>query len=585
MPGDGVKFGEAWVEIHAKLDEYEREIEGAEKRTTEAIDRIEVKTRGLSDTFRNVGQGFAGIAEGTKDLGILGMHAVAFYLQLTRWQRILSVIRFLFAGVTAGIAAAGAAFVLPIVFAGDLVRMIEKMPSAISRAVDWVKKLTFEDVQVGIGKAIQSIPIFGRALSETASVLSRALGGPDFTEDIRKAEEAVRRMRIEAEAMRDAFKAASRDHGLEDAGRNSRRATQLEDVEGPDRVRLETQFNEEDLVRQAREIGMRYAQVFHERNENLRRALEAEEITKEEFDIKMAADEQRRAQLLAMRDKDLTEALIAARAEGAAKLRQAEQQQAMQRADELESLNQQIIDQRVRLELAGADAQAEQIRLSFSRQIMQAEREGEEQRAALLRELAQLRIEEVRRGERDRFDAQAEEIAQGAARIQQEIARAELEGQNDPLSLRIFDIDADVNSRIDALTQKLIELRDAQAAVKGDNLVDHIQQFNAFGEQIRTVEGMIAALNHLREVRVANAKAEAADWEFDQAVKQKRNERTGQFSQVSLDQLSFGSPRQEEGWTFDKAMRDDGLEVQKASRDELKAIRAALERGVPAFVS
>lgn len=669
MAGNEVKFGEAWVEIHAKLDDYDREIAQVEQRTTRAIERIETQSRGLTQQFRDLGQGASGfteageaIARTTFRIGLLYTSTRLARAGMTQLASALgTVARFL-----------GSMPVLILTIAahlGDVIRFARSVPDRLRSFWDWLRtpidlRAIFTNLSVGVDGFMRRIPILSSlwtGLARTVSEVSELLGGPNFDREIDEARERTRQLTEQMMALRRATEAIRLDDSLLNRARELGDAERLVGLEGVARLREEEKQALEDMERSKNAIRRRAHEDWQREITQLRRqaaraqGLEGdmpellpefdEAAFRRDFATQIEALNTRRTQAMERAEKSFADAVQAQRRLSAALIAQAEQEDAMRRIEQIEALQSQIIEARVNLEAIGFDRQAQHIRVSFRRQILAAEREGDAERAALLRELADLRIEEVRRREEQRFEAQAEAIRANAQRIGQEIRRAELEAQGDELALRLFDIDTDIDRRSDELAEWLSRLRDEFAALKETMTFADMDRAMGLAAQIRDVEQMIEALERLRRARrdaaeqqdaerrnrqledvmarnvqlmhevngrrdlaelaalehrftreIEKARAAGADELVRQLELQRDLEKqllaqrnVGEFRQVDIRELGR-SPLERGGAAAEALHPDDGaaqegVKVQRLSLEELRAIRDAVARGVPAFVN
>ncbi len=586
MPGDAVKFGEAFVEIHAKLDDYDREIAAAEQRTSEAFIRVQAAERGSASG--GGGGGGGGVFNfGTGFLIGRNIDRIKRFLGLTQQA-------------TKATRATGGALsrlfwpILVITEAGRFIRLIRGIPDLARRAFDALINLNFTDAVVGINRFISRIPLVGhlwRGIGITISEISGALGFPNFLSDAKKLGEEAQRAEVRLKAMARAAQQV-RDTGLVDATRGQQRRQALTGLEGSDLIRAEELFGQQDLIRKAQDVAGSVQKAFTDEMRTLRGELAEGLIDEEAFGTTQQALAGRRLQLLRRNDQDLEQALGAARAASAARLRQAQQEEALERATQIEALELELARARVDLELDSADARAEAIRLGYRQQINQAERDGDAQRSALLVQLQRTRIELVRTNERERWEAQMEEADRGRQRtvdrvreIQTRINQAETElglpqGRQRDRLLQLFGFNADAGRRSEGIRRQIDELKQQKKEFRaslfdngGLGLItdEDFAQNSAFDERIAALKAELALTEELRRKNI-----ELAD--------QRRAERFGGQLGRQVDVVRDLPGRLGRSEGMDDTPRRQ-LRFTELSHEQLVAIREALEGGVSALAN
>lgn len=520
-------LGTAYVEIVAKLDEYDRQIAEMQQNTTQAMQRIERSAQESAGGIREVGRA----AESNQSLigGMFGAYIDWLGIQLLA-RRVATRFRLL-GGVVAATSRAFAAFgavvktiVLPatlLVFLGDFIRLARSIPSAISSAVDAIRNMTFDDVVRGItsaytsmGNLVSRIPILGSAMQRTISEVSNLFGGPHYLNQIEEANKAIKdgedRLMAMARAATIAGDAIRRMNDMRQA--DARRGAMV-GVDGVDQIDLEEQFRVEDINRVFQDISKRRYEGHLAAIADLRQALADGDIDQDSFDVQH--DEHVRQRL------GQIERLEAARLQAldeAARTRQkrieqhleeervVEMEKRMANARAVEALQDQIVVARLNLEDRGFDAQAEAIRLGYQRRIAQAERDGHNERIALMEELSRLRIEQIRKNEQEEIEASMGD------RVDLESVRRRLERSrlDDPELLRRFDINARFDEEIERARKKRDELAEARAdAVRGLlGTPEGAERSGMFDERIREVEELIALLETLRQVELDAARGQ-----------------------------------------------------------------------------
>jgi hypothetical protein len=672
MPGDAVKFGEAFVEIHAKIDEYDREIAAVEQRTTTAIDRVqksaaegsgigsalsdsvgsgiqkvieptetllEVIGRILASSFlfgfvspmllliaqaarasarqiTAMGQALAKLALSVPVIGpALSATIGAFTVGAAAGARNLGVVATVLSGLirlvgflrkAAVVAARAVGAVLSVLVApiailasvGALIEVLDKIPGAARSAFNALKNLTFQDIADGIeslatsiGTLLLKIPYIGAGIIKTLSKASVKSGGPDIEAELKANREFVRIEKLKQDARSEAAKAFVKDTALIAAAEAERRRAALIGLSGPDRARQEELFTQQDIARQGADAADGYYQQFLAGIRKNKAQLDAGDITQEAFDINTDALDERRIRLVQANEREVADALIAARAAGAARVREAIRQDAMARAVQMQQINSQILATRLRLEDRSFDAQVETIRAGYQSQILQAEQDGNDRLVARLQQLAQLRIQAVRKAERERWDAQAEEAERGARRIedrirsaQDKITRARIElsmpqGPERDMALRLFDIDTNTEAQIDRIQRRIEELgkkqRDILRINGGPGLTSDkgFAEFNALAKQIDALKEQISLKERLRDLDAEVAKQRGAE-----------SSGGGRFRQIDVA-LDLPGGTGSIAAAAGNGVQDRQLKATEQSREILIAIRDNLKEGVPSYLN
>lgn len=574
---DEVNFGTAWVEVHAKLDDYERELAQAEQSTRETIIRVR----------QEAGQGGGGggglFSAGDAVIGYsLGRNMGRIRRMIGLTQRLLTVAR------SAGAAIARwAAPVLIITELGNIVRLIESIPSAARAAADWLRGLTVRglldgllQVDITIGNVIGKIPILGQGLRETANQLRRAFG---FGDTIRETE-ALEKALEKAENRMDALGRAARfprESGLKDTAEQARRSGVLGGLDGSNRIRAEGAFDIADAQRQGREAAGALFEAYNREITQLREENAAGLIDDQQLAEQIEVLTQERIRLMGRQEEQAADAIEQIRRATTARVARADQAAAVAGAMRIQQVQRRLMIERADLELEGADAQAEQIRLGYQFQILDAVRDGEHERAALLEQLARVRIAQVRRNELEAWEAWVEAQEQGATRARDsvrdaytELARVQLElsspeaGRN--RLLEGFDINAAADRESQGIKRQIQELREAQDEYRRSQpygLVsdEQFETYNAYAKQIEALEQLLGLTEQLRQKR-------------QQLADQRDAERRAGFGQIDVRDIVAGSlVRAGDGEGGENGR--ESIRVQTGSYQELIAIRQLIQDG------
>ena len=578
MPGDAVKFGEAFVEVHAKLENYEREITEAETRTRETVIRIRQEAGGDGGGGGNGFLGNAGFAGGF----LLGRNINRIRRTATLTQRMIGLVRTLGRGL--------ARLFWPVLLiseSGRFLRILQQIPDFARKAWEAILNFDVSDFFTALTSSIDGIisriPLIGhlwRGVGITISEISGTLGFSNLSADIAKLKEET----IAGEnALQGMARAAQlvRDTSLQEAGQQERRRGILAGLTGTDRIRAEEFFNMEDLDQAGKDAGQLMFVAFIQKMAQLRGELESGALDQEKFDEQAKQFAARRARLFDLLDQDLEAARAQARATAAVRIRQADQEAAMTRASELETLHRELALVMVNLELEGSDARAEAIRIGYLFRIMDAEREGETARAALLARIGRARIEAIRQTERERWDAQMEAAAAGKRRtidrIREaltDINRVELElgmapGSDRSRALGIFDINADAGRSSARIRRQIDELREAQAQFRealpfGLITDEQFAEHNAFAAQIAALEKLLALTELLRRSRIGLADQRAGEREG------------GRFRQVNV---ALDLPGKLAAGSNLNGGDDRKVRLAERANEHLRAIQRSLEDG------
>lgn len=670
MPGDAVKFGEAYVEVHAKLDAYEREIAEAERRSTAATRRVEASAAGGGSPRSSVslvGHAAEAASSPLKSLGSLVGHVVKSFLlwkflpqiimavgQAARWSAVqvqlleksavaaaaripligpgmargitllapavttsgraigtlaapLSGLARLFntvtgaavrfgswglravgAGVTAATASV-AAIAGVVLYLGDIIDGLKALPDLAARAAKAIGRFAADAYEATVG----------RAARKTTSMVNSWFGGENYYEQevaARKRDEEMARRQRAMEEMSGRFRSSS---ALDDAAKNARRQRSLVGLEGADLERRQGLFREQDILEQARQDVDRIASELKAVRADLQNQLKEESISEVDFKLKNEVANRLSDDAIIANERKLADALVAAKRETAARVAEAEKRTALERADELQDLQDQLARARAELEMEGADAQAEAIRIAYRTQIARAERDGSAERVALLQQLAQAQIAAVRKAEQERWKAQTEEMDRGArdvrdrvGDVQRRIERARMEttmkpGSERDLALEVFDIDTDAGDQVREAQRQIEELKKKQEAIRDDwqkMLSDKgFEEFNALGEQIKLQEELIGKLKEEQQARIALAQQKIREAQESQQFAQVDARDLGRRPSIPVAPGLGGAAGA--GGGAPVTTQADQLKEQKLSRDELIAIRRALEHGVPAYAN
>jgi hypothetical protein len=219
---------------------------------------------------------------------------------------------------------------------------------------------------------------------------------------------------------------------------------------------------------------------------------------------------------------ELNQTLNAAAAAATARLGQ----YALQRSDEIESLQRQLAIVRVGLEGSGMSAQAESIRIGYEHHILKAERDGDRQRADLLRQLTAARIQSIKQHEQQAAEARVQSIQQHAQEIedairdtQRRIRRAEIEmsmppGPERDKALREFDIDSSGITSKTRLQRELEAMQARQNEILGkkyNTTADDIIELKALGDKIAQHQQLIALIERETKAQKDLARQQALE--------------------------------------------------------------------------
>ena len=578
MPGDEIQFGTAYVKVEARLDEYERqmlELEQAEIRSVQRVREFQQQGGGGGGGGFGLGDALLGYSIGRN------MGRIRSAIGLT--QRMVELVGSLGRGMSR--------LFWPVTLiseAGRLVRLIRALPDAAERAYNALINLDISDtlvsMTVGVDKFMQRIPLVGHlwnGVAETISQISEGLGFSNFTRDLRELDRQAQAAENRLAGMARAAQLV-RDTGLGDAADAARRRGAMAGLTGADAVRAEELFNQQDLVRQAREAGRELYENYMAGVRDLRGQRDAGDLDADQFDAQLRILTDRRAHLMTALERDLGDAVAESRRAAGARLAALEREQQVQRAQETQRLLGDLARARAELELDGADERAEMIRLGYRDLIIQAERDGEARRAAVLGETARLRVQAVRRDERQRWEAQIDEANQGARQTGRsvrdaltELARSEMELRGAPGSaLRVFDINADADRSSQHIREQIQELRQAQAEYRrglpfGLVTDEQHETNNAYARQIEALGRLLELTEALRLKRL--------DLE-----RQRGDGATGR--QISGDEARAYIAAAGAGVVGGSGGSGDGtgreqVRLQQVGNEELKAIRRAIERG------
>ena len=578
-----MQFGEAYVEVRARLEDYEQDLKQAEQMQVESVDRVR-RSAGNGNGSRGLGGPLGG------PLGWGSPHAAQTVVAAVTLGKRLKLIKSILVAIRSTIGT----IVLPIVLLsqmGYIIKFFRDLPQSIQRVKQWLSSLSLQQLLSDSYSLVNRIPIIGaqmRSLARTISEIGGLLGFDNFIESINEAEDAAARAEIRLKGMADAARLV-KDMGLQDARSSAERRRTLVGLNGDDRIRAEGLFDEQDLIDQAARMGRVVSEKFNEEVKARRSELAEGKIDDDEFRTRIDILTKRRQQLMDDRERELAEALQATRDATTAKLRAMQKQNALREAQVMQDLTLQLAAAQARLELDGADERATAIRIGYQGAINRAVRDGEFARAELLRQIAETRVAEVRRIERQEWEARMDEYGEQAERYRRqvrdratEVARAELELGMEPgvgrrRALAVFDANANADRERERIRGKIDALKSAQDEYSeslpfGVVTEDERRQYNAYSVQIKALERLIGLTEELRRKRIALA---------DQRI-QEAAERAG-GRQISLrdivpGNLATGAGDQE---ATGRRMLDENVQQTR----ELREIRARLSAGLPAYAN